>query len=116
MDEIDFTSIKKLASELYFVTYEYIDVLRSIKSEQKQKSYSQDYDYRRHDLNELERTISSLERLLESKATLLANVSALLLLGKAGTGKTHLLCDVAQNRIQSDLPTVLLLAACRRKA
>ncbi|MDJ0899804.1 MAG: hypothetical protein QNJ55_13440 [Xenococcus sp. MO_188.B8] len=109
VDEIDFASIRTLASELYFVTYDYIDVLRNIKSEQQQKSYSQNYDYRQHELNELERAISSLKRLLESKATLLANISALLLLGKAGMGKTHLLCDVAQYRVNSGLPTVLLL-------
>ena len=38
-----------------------------------------------------------------------AGRSLMLLKGEAGTGKTHLLCDVARKRIASDLPTVLLM-------
>jgi len=39
----------------------------------------------------------------------LANVPALLLVGDAGTGKTHLFCDVADQRLKRGLPTVVLL-------
>lgn len=109
VDEIDFASIKNLASEFYLAAYEYIDALRSTKSKPKEESYQRDYDSRLHKLNELVRTISSLRNISESNQALLANVSALLLLGKAGMGKTHLLCDIAENRVKSELPTVLLL-------
>jgi hypothetical protein len=37
------------------------------------------------------------------------NASALLLTGEAGTGKTHLFCDVARHRLERGLPTVLLM-------
>lgn len=39
----------------------------------------------------------------------LSNVSALLLAGDAGQGKTHLLCDIAQRRIANGWPTILLM-------
>jgi hypothetical protein len=39
----------------------------------------------------------------------LSNLPALLLVGEAGRGKTHLLCDVARHRIEAGVPTVLLL-------
>ena len=39
----------------------------------------------------------------------LANRQLLLLKGDGGTGKTHLLCDFAKGRVQSQLPTLLLM-------
>lgn len=39
----------------------------------------------------------------------LVNTSLLLLIGVAGVGKTHLLCDVAQRRVATGRPTVLLM-------
>lgn len=39
----------------------------------------------------------------------ISNHSVLLLSGEAGTGKTHLMCDVARKRLEQGLPTVLLL-------
>ena len=44
-----------------------------------------------------------------SSEALLANQPSLLVVGDAGTGKTHLFCDVANRRIQKGLPTVVLL-------
>ena len=37
------------------------------------------------------------------------NSDLLIVTGEAGTGKTHLLCDVAGNRIEQQLPTVILM-------
>ena len=44
-----------------------------------------------------------------NRANALANSQLLLLNGDGGTGKTHLLCDFATRRIQSQLPTLLLM-------
>ena len=41
-----------------------------------------------------------------------AGRSLMLLEGAAGTGKTHLLCDVAKQRIAAGLPTILLMGQC----
>ena len=61
---------------------------------------------------ELRRTASELEELkdlVEGEAARLVNLPALLLTGNPGTGKTHLLCDIAQQRVSDGRPTVLLL-------
>lgn len=39
----------------------------------------------------------------------IAKVRLLILSGEAGTGKTHLLCDLARQRLQAGLPTVLVM-------
>ena len=39
----------------------------------------------------------------------MANGRVMILKGEAGTGKTHLLCDVARNRVEDGAPTVLLM-------
>jgi len=56
--------------------------------------------------------ISALAVLLDlagSVATRAARSREVLIVGKAGTGKTHLLCDVAKKRTESGLPTVLVM-------
>jgi hypothetical protein len=60
---------------------------------------------------EVRRLLGELEALrddIESKEYKLANQPALLMTGHAGIGKTHLLCDVAVERIANTLPTILL--------
>ena len=53
--------------------------------------------------------VDDLSRLLESAPTQAAIERELLIEGPAGTGKTHLLCEVANARIQEGLPTILVL-------
>ena len=54
--------------------------------------------------DELEKARSTLKH-----AESIASSRLMLLKGKAGTGKTHLLCDFAKRRIESGAPTVLLM-------
>lgn len=54
--------------------------------------------------SELDDARSSLER-----ADSIAGGQLMLLKGKAGTGKTHLLCDFAKRRLEAGVPTVLLM-------
>lgn len=60
---------------------------------------------------QLARLISELwaTRKAFDHADRVAGSAVMLVLGKAGTGKTHLLCDVAQHRIAAGRPTVLLM-------
>jgi hypothetical protein len=48
-------------------------------------------------------------RLATSAVTRGAAEKALLLTGRVGVGKTHLLCDAARRRIEDGMPTILLL-------
>lgn len=61
-------------------------------------------DYRR-----LYRKLQNIHEYAASDEARLSNLPALLLVAEAGRGKTHLFCDVAQNRIQAGMPTVLLV-------
>jgi hypothetical protein len=49
------------------------------------------------------------EELTRNSITRAAGDKLLLVTGRAGVGKTHLLCDVASRRISGGLPTILLL-------
>ncbi|ACY49764.1 conserved hypothetical protein (plasmid) [Rhodothermus marinus DSM 4252] len=56
----------------------------------------------------LRNRLQELEGFLKH-ADQVANASLLILTGDAGTGKTHLLCDVAKKRLEEGRPTVLLM-------
>lgn len=62
------------------------------------------YTFRK--LGEIVRKISDFS---ERSDVRLANNPFLLLLGEAGIGKTHFLCDIAKKRIADGYPTVILL-------
>ncbi|MDE2669824.1 MAG: hypothetical protein OXI51_09255 [Chloroflexota bacterium] len=53
--------------------------------------------------------LDNLIEFLSSPAARLAATPLLFLTGDAGTGKTHLLCDVAERRVKEGLPTVLVM-------
>ncbi|MFA7327942.1 MAG: AVAST type 2 anti-phage system protein Avs2 [Candidatus Ratteibacteria bacterium] len=63
-----------------------------------------------HYLYEIKKELRYFEEFSNSVAANLSNTPFLLLTGIAGTGKTHLLCDVVENRLKdtSCLPSVLL--------
>ncbi|MCD6239204.1 MAG: ATP-binding protein [Thermotogae bacterium] len=84
---------------------------KRIASRKGQESYKhpEDYGYESYHLNELIRNLVTLKDFARSSEAHLSNVPALLLVGRAGTGKTHLFCDVTKQRINSGFPTVLLL-------
>ncbi len=116
---IDWGYIDKLAQKSMDLSRNCIQKLENaarekkerIASRKKQKSYNQpeDYGYERYHLNELIIALIKLKDFALSSEALLSNVPALLIVGKAGNGKTHLFCDVAKQRISSGFPTVLLL-------
>ena len=67
----------------------------------------------RNERNELLRVtapISEVEDFIESPPFLLLSTNAMLLLGEWGTGKTHALCDMTQDRMGLGLPTLFYLA------
>lgn len=64
-----------------------------------------------HDIYKTQESIRYFEELSLSTKARLSNHPFLLLTGSAGTGKTHLLCDIVENRINNKsniLPAILL--------
>jgi hypothetical protein len=73
------------------------------------------YEYRKQlrdyggDIRDLLGVLRKLQETSESKEAQLANLPALLIVGDAGIGKTHLLCDVARKRLTENRASVLFL-------
>ncbi|HEX7997691.1 MAG TPA: AVAST type 2 anti-phage system protein Avs2 [Pyrinomonadaceae bacterium] len=119
INRIDFETSAKLAfqiNEKAWEAAEFLDEKRRTKPDAKANSGSTqpaprqpDSGYQRHLLSELANRAAELGQLCKSTKCRLANVPALLLVGDAGTGKSHLFCDVAKRRVEMGLPTVLLL-------
>lgn len=66
------------------------------------------YQELRGNLHRLEAALADARHRLE-EATAITNQQLLLLSGPAGCGKTHLLCDIATQRLRTGRPTVLLM-------
>ncbi len=60
-------------------------------------------------IGQLREPLGTLANLLRSEAARLVIVASLFLTGGPGTGKTHLLCDVASRRLKDGRPTVLVM-------
>lgn len=99
--------IKDKISELYELQSKKIS-----EDEKKEKPYN----YRRpfeeeiNKLREIESTNSRLELDFQNKINInLTNFPVLIIKGEAGSGKSHLLGDIAQNRLDKGMPSILLL-------
>ncbi|MDT8849045.1 AVAST type 2 anti-phage system protein Avs2 [Pantoea dispersa] len=73
------------------------------------KHYSDKYSSTLRELRELNYACDDLLTFINSTTVKLANNPFLLLEGKAGIGKSHLLADVIKNRIASNYPSLLIL-------
>lgn len=116
-DFIDWKSLQKDVADSIENAVQCIQHLVAAAQENKKreatrtsKEYNQpeDFGYESHYLSELIQSLRELQEVTISHQARLSNVPALLLTGKAGTGKTHLFCDVAKQRINEGLPTIML--------
>ena len=105
-------NLRKFASKLR----EEKDQVKNIKTTAKkdgsyQQSPSEKLNSDIHHIYKTQESIHYFEELSSSTKAQLSNHPFLLLTGSAGIGKTHLLCDVVENRINNKkdiLPTFLL--------
>lgn len=121
-DKIPWDDIKEQSIKSKELSWILVDTIREIKEKGKNnrpnidenKSYrslSENYDL---DLNHIHKVREKLNFFVDfssSSKAKLANHPFLLLTGPAGNGKTHLLCDVVEQRIKNEkdlLPAILV--------
>ena len=87
-----------------------IDEAKKAK-EPSQNNYSgsRPYETELYNLRELGQKFYTVRNYADTWEAQLANTGVLLLTGEAGTGKTHLLCDIARSRLFNKSPSVILL-------
>lgn len=110
---IPWHDIEKLAGQLSSGLTDIVgnidELKRRRKKENCRESYpsSDDLAWLAYDLKELRWAISSILNEGQSRERELSNDAVLLLVGKAGQGKTHLLCDVAKWETYASRPRLL---------
>lgn len=62
-----------------------------------------------YSIRQLRNKLGEVRNFIESKKVALALKPYMLLVGDALIGKTHLLCDIAKERINNNLPTIIIL-------
>lgn len=110
-EPIQFEGLVSITSEVIAQVECFIDLITTKKkSKKKSRKNLQEKDFRnlKYHLRQLLHSLNNLIDYCSSKEAKLSNKKALLLTGTGGIGKTHLLCDVAKERIKSELPTLLL--------
>lgn len=117
-EPIPWNKINRIAQKASEILWKLSGKLREEKNkEEKQKSEEAQSNPRSvserlgsdiHYLYEIQRELRFFEELSSSTKAKLSNSPFLFLTGVAGTGKTHLLCDVVENKFKNGLPAALV--------
>jgi len=111
---LDFNSIQQKVNECISVIYDCYSTIRDLEQKKKEESKTSPYGYDpyqdfSHSLGILEGEFRELDDFLHSIQAKASNYSSLVLCGEAGVGKTHILCDLAKEQIDSSIPALLFL-------
>jgi DNA replication protein DnaC len=101
---IPWPQINQQVVEAQKISREFLDKLRK---ERDNKKLENKVDYDIHWLSEVQNELRYFEKFSKSTQSDLSNHPFLLLTGKAGAGKTHLLCDLIESRIKKSFPSFL---------
>jgi len=112
---IPWNDIRQHTQKTKEITWKLINELRKnketlAKEKRKDTTFSQTdrFDWDIHHLYKLQQELHYFEDLASNNKAKLSNYPFLLLTGEAGIGKTHLLCDIVEKRINSNLPAILV--------
>lgn len=99
---------EELTDKLFEFESKYDTKVKSDGDKNHSMYHSNPFQNTRYSLLSLKYKLNELGENLED-ANHLTNSDLLILSGDAGTGKTHLLCDVTHNRVNEGCPTILLM-------
>lgn len=126
-DDLDLRTTEVGAKKLLKYFYPIEEVIRETEekedAEQRKRATEEGKEYLGHsqsevlrelknlqyDLSKFRSAIKNIEYFSRSYKAKLANEPVLLILGQAGMGKTHLVCDVTKERIERKLPPTIIV-------
>lgn len=112
---IDLSSIVKDVDRAVTLADASIDAIYELEGKHQEASAEASDGYRRNPFTDWRNRLIRFRREITETGAVLAaaeryvNSNLMIIEGAAGTGKTHLLCDFANQRIEHGLPTVLLM-------
>ncbi|MEI6707713.1 MAG: ATP-binding protein [Methylococcales bacterium] len=84
---------------------------RNRDSQEISKEDQDSYNYALNELFKFEQVLNDIENAIHSDAWQLSNEQAVLIFGEAGSGKSHLLADIAADAIKNGQPAILLIGS-----
>jgi len=111
---INWKKVKNNCEKLRDSIWKYTDALRDADEKNKKEEKStnpreEGFSSTIHYLYELNNELYKLSNFASSHEALLSNNPRLLLTGIAGSGKTHLFCDIAKSRLKDGFSTYIFL-------
>ncbi|KKL71686.1 hypothetical protein LCGC14_2092430, partial [marine sediment metagenome] len=122
---VDMQNLKSICSEVNDLIWECHGSIHDLEEKEYEEKfghkrkgdyYSSEYSSWNYNLRMIREAIGNLRCYVDGSFARLSILPNMILCGDAGTGKTHLLCDIALNRINNNMPTVLLLGQHFRNA
>lgn len=114
MTQFDWESMRTQADKAVEIVEEIQHLLQAPEdgkhyAKEQSAQLSQSRDHARYSAAKLAENVRAFSTFINSKTADLANRPALLLVGEAGTGKTHLFSDAAKHHIKGGASAILLL-------
>jgi hypothetical protein len=109
--------IKEASSKVEKELWKILELIRTVKEEKKKKDdksrsqFSERLNSNSHYIYKTQNIIHNFQELSISDKAQLSNIPFMLLIGNAGTGKTHLLCDLLNSRLNPQkevMPSLLV--------
>lgn len=108
-EEIPIQELNETLEQADEATQELEPELRTLKKEAEEETREPTEKRTLYHFRQVRNEVYNLQRFVDSQDLQVAETPAMKLLGEAGMGKTHLLCNVARNRVEKGYPTVLVL-------
>lgn len=107
--EIPITELQEVSETAHDAIWELDSELQRLQNEEGDEGADTTGNYTSYSFRQLRREVYNFKNFVETKDLEVAETAGLKLLGDAGMGKTHLLCNVAKSRMENGYPTVLIL-------
>ncbi|WP_089777503.1 NACHT domain-containing protein [Haloferax massiliensis] len=107
--EIPISELQDVSETAHDAIWDLDSALQKLQEEGEEGDENASDDYTSYSFRQLRSEVYNFNNFVETSDLEVAETAGLKLLGDAGMGKTHLLCNVAKRRMKNGHPTVLML-------